>query len=49
MDSSGSKTGQDFSNSIENGLDSSVLAEITAEMKSNLVGAEGFEPPTNTV
>ena len=49
MDSSGSKTGQDDSNSIENGLDSSVLSEITEEMKSDLVGAEGIEPPTNTV
>ena|GEM_PF-5604036 len=28
---------------------SSVLSEITEEMKSNLVGAEGIEPPTNTV
>ncbi len=49
MDSGGSKTGQEASSSIENGLDSSVLAEITEEMKSNLMGAEGFEPPTNTV
>jgi len=49
MDSSGSKTGQDVPNSIRNGLDSSVLAEINEEMKSNLVGAEGIEPPTNTV
>ena len=29
--------------------DSSVFSEITEEMKSNLVGAEGIEPPTNTV
>ena len=49
MDSSGSKTGQDDSNSIENGLDCSVLAEITEELKNDLVGAEGIEPPTNTV
>ncbi len=28
---------------------SSVLSEITEEMKSDQVGAEGIEPPTNTV
>ena len=28
---------------------SSVLFEITEEMKGNLMGAEGIEPPTNTV
>lgn len=28
---------------------SSVLSEITEEMKGNLMGAEGIEPPTNTV
>jgi integrase len=49
MNSGGFKTGQDVPNPIRNGLDSSVLAEITEEMKRDLVGAEGIEPPTNTV
>lgn len=49
MDSGGSKTDQDVPNPIGNGLYSSVLSEITEKMKSNLVGAEGIEPPTNTV
>ena len=49
MNSGGFKTGQDVPNPIRNGLDSSVLAIITEELKSNLVGAEGIEPPTNTV
>jgi len=49
MNSGGSKTGQDDPKSNGSGLDSSVLAIITEEMKSNLMGAEGIEPPTNTV
>ena len=49
MNSGSFKTGQDVPNPIRNGLDSSVLAIITEKMKSNLMGAEGIEPPTNTV
>ena len=34
---------------IEILTDSSDLSKIAEKMKSDLVGAEGIEPPTNTV
>ena len=45
----GSETFTNIQELIKTFGDSSVLAEITEEMKGNLMGAEGFEPPTNTV
>ena len=43
-DSDGFKTGQDVSNSIENGLDSSVLAIIAEELLKKKASRQGLEP-----
>ena len=45
----GSETFTNVQELIENPENYSVLSEIAEKMKSNLMGAEGFEPPTNTV
>ena len=45
----GSETFTNIQDLIEIFGNSSVLSEITEQMKSDLVGAEGIEPPTNTV
>ena len=45
----GSETFTNIQDLIEIFGNSSVLSEIAEEMKSDLMGAEGIEPPTNTV
>ncbi len=45
----GSETFASVQDLIKTFGDSSVLAEITEKLQSDLVGAEGIEPPTNTV
>ena len=45
----GSETFTKIQDLIEIFGNSSVLSEITEELQSELMGAEGIEPPTNTV